>query len=295
MHTRRFALALALILFPLVQPAVSFPARTEPDYKCISVGKSGGESRRVNGFFVQVLSLRSARDSAARCQATVRDANGKVIFSRVDSGAAILSITGKDVNGDGQPDAVFEAWSGGAHCCYTYWIVSLGDRPGLIREIYNNDPIKFRDLKRDGRIELVTTDGAFDYFDDLSFGYSPFVEVIMRLEGKKLFPVGPEFWPRYNRVIRDKMVDLQPDVLREFRIARREDFHGDWEETKSNIFLVALCYLYGGRENEAVRFLISVYGPKDGPDMEKKLLKQAQSSFLGDTKDPNFGSRESCE
>jgi transglutaminase-like putative cysteine protease len=53
-----------------------------------------------------------------------------MVFEHDEWGMEIDPITGKDVNGDGYPDAVLVSFSGGAHCCWTYHIVSLGKNPG---------------------------------------------------------------------------------------------------------------------------------------------------------------------
>ena len=39
----------------------------------------------------------------------------------------LADSTGTDVNGDGLPDVVVSAWSGGAHCCYSSGVYSVGE------------------------------------------------------------------------------------------------------------------------------------------------------------------------
>ena len=39
----------------------------------------------------------------------------------------LADLTGTDVNGDGLPDVVVSAWSGGAHCCYSSGVYSVGE------------------------------------------------------------------------------------------------------------------------------------------------------------------------
>ena len=65
-----------------------------------------------------------------------------MIFKTLDWGMSLESISGRDINGDGEPDLVFVGYSGGAHCCWTYWIVSLGGRPGLIKKTAGGAPSK---------------------------------------------------------------------------------------------------------------------------------------------------------
>ena len=105
-------------------------------------------------------------EPGTNCVATVRSASGRIVFRTSDWDISLESISGKDVNGDGQPDIVFVGYSGGAHCCWTYWIVSLGTQPGLIKKIENERAAEFKPTGPNGRIEMWTLDGAFDYFDD---------------------------------------------------------------------------------------------------------------------------------
>ena len=48
-------------------------------------------------------------------------------------------LTGTDINGDGFPDLVVSAWSGGAHCCYSTAVYSVGQdvKPILVLETGN--------------------------------------------------------------------------------------------------------------------------------------------------------------
>ena len=246
-------------------------------------------SRTVNGIKITIEPKPAEDENLSVCRASLTRRDGTDLNIGTDFDITFLPVTGKDVNGDGQPDAVLEGWSGGAHCCYTYWIVSLGDSPRVIRKIFNQDHIQFLDLNKDGKIELVTTESAFDYFDNLCFACSPFVEVILRLDGNTLSNVGSEFWQRYERVIRAKSEDLSPEVVHDFQTKGRAEFPGNWDETKSNIFLVALSYLYAGKENDALHFLISMYGQAKGVETKEILLKQAQLGFLGDPRSPDFG------
>ena len=249
-------------------------------------------SRIVNGIKITIEPKSVEGDNVPVCRASLTKRDGTTLTIGTDFDITFLPATGKDVNEDGQPDAVLEGWSGGAHCCYTYWVVSLGDTPYVIRKIYNEDHIKFVDLNNDGKTELLTTEGVFDYYDELCYACSPFVQVVLRLKGNTLSSVGSEFWPRYQRVIQSNMDALTPEVLREFRTTRREDFHADWEETKSKIFVVALSYLYAGKEDDALQFLITAYGRPRGAGMKEVLLKQAKQGFLGDPRSSDFGCRD---
>ena len=103
----------------------------------------GTVTRQVAGFQVSIAPHRDEEDpDRPECSAVIRSPDDKVIFSEHDAGFAM--ILAGDVNGDGIPDVVLEAFSGGAHCCWSYHIVSLGAEPGVLRTFENQYPVKFR-------------------------------------------------------------------------------------------------------------------------------------------------------
>jgi hypothetical protein len=211
----------------------------------------------------------------------------------------ILNVTGQDVNGDGQPDAVFEDYDGGAHCCWTYWIVSLGDPPGLVRKIYNLRDATFTKSSGDGRVLIHTLDGAFDYFDDQSHAFTPFPSVYLRLEGHELKRVNEEYWPRYAAEIRNSKSKLSENDLRLFREKgpvtdellkplNMEESEA-YLETEENILSIVLAYLYGGKNQEAWKTLHRYWPPKDERRMRELIKNTAEGGFLGDTSRPKYG------
>jgi hypothetical protein len=85
---------------------------------------------------------------------------------------------GADITGDGQPDAVVFAWSGGAHCCYDNYIFELGNT-FRAHQIYSGDfPLKFVDLEAGGALEIIVQDTNFLYWLT-SFSRSPAPRVIL--------------------------------------------------------------------------------------------------------------------
>jgi hypothetical protein len=102
----------------------------------------------------------------------------------VNTGAKVsnLPVAGKDITGDGTPDLVVEENSGGAHCCYSYVILSLGSELKKLAEIHSDDSqLKFEDIDNDGIYELISRDWTFAYWET-SFANSPAPTVIFRLK-----------------------------------------------------------------------------------------------------------------
>jgi len=280
MPSVRFLL-LAVVLFII---ASATPA--EEERGCYA--GAGEQSVRIHGFKIRVFRHPRAdqQDFLDECQAKIKDASGRVIFSDEDHGLEILPISGTDVNGDGEPDAVIEGYTGGAHCCWNYWIVSLGKHPGLLAHLYNERPASFFKMEN-GQVLITTSDGRFDYFDGLSHTSSVFPRVFLRLSGKHLGEVNLEFWPTYLKDIERAEKSLATQELTEFR----QNFspHGDrfsesYEETRSKVLAIVLAYLYCGKPGEAWKALDEMWPPEDRMRIRALILK-TRGRGLADRRD----------
>jgi hypothetical protein len=89
-------------------------------------------------------------------------------------------IETKDITGDGIPELIIGVWSGGAHCCFSIIIFSLGEEFKKIAEIEGGDSsFEFRDFEGDGIYELVGRDWIFAYWET-SFAQSPAPQIVLR-------------------------------------------------------------------------------------------------------------------
>jgi hypothetical protein len=130
----RFAV---IVLLPL---AAGHPAWAAGADSCFF--GNGSVTKQVAGFQTKISPYHHKDFPHEGCRAVVRDQNRKVVFSEHDFGFSI-ALLGEDVNGDGVPDVVLEAYSGGAHCCWTYYIISLGQKPGLLKAFGNQLGTRF--------------------------------------------------------------------------------------------------------------------------------------------------------
>src|SRR6266851_8337942 len=77
----------------------------------------GSVTKKLDGFEIQISPYPDKDNpDLDECEAEVYDPRGDVIFSEHDS-SFVIELAGVDVNGDGIPDVVLEAFSGGMHCC----------------------------------------------------------------------------------------------------------------------------------------------------------------------------------
>jgi hypothetical protein len=232
----------------------------------------GGGTIHQHGFTIEVKPDDDSEEQ--RCQAKVVSPKGEIVFEYADWGIGIVPVSGKDINGDGQPDAVLEEFSGGAHCCWEYSIISLGQRPGLIRDFKNRAPASFEDLKGDGRIEILVRDGGFDDFDGVAHPFSPFPLLILRLRGHEFQDVGSEFGVVYEKEIRDVRKGLKAVSLEEFLHSDPTQIHDDidYEETKHAVSLIVLDYLFSGKPQEAWKALEVFWPPTDRERIRNEML-----------------------
>jgi hypothetical protein len=80
-----------------------------------------------------------------------------------------------DINDDKTLELLVTTDSGGAHCCETLRVWSLGAalKPVLEYESGNAAGFELRDLDNDGRVELLLGDDTFAFYDDLSYAAAP--------------------------------------------------------------------------------------------------------------------------
>lgn len=218
------------------------------------------------------------------CRVRILSPAGKLIFQTSFESDDAFKVTfnqatGKDINGDGRPDLVLEGYSGGAHCCWTYWIVSLAPSPRLAGKIFNETTLRFQDLEGDGKTEIVTRDGAFDYFDGLSHAYAPMPTVVLRLEGRRLIDASARFWKEYEQQIGEARANLNPELLRRFRSGADKDAPVEDQRTKSTVLEIVLAYLYGGRPEEAWKALEEMW-PADDRARIRKLIEDTRASGI---------------
>jgi hypothetical protein len=232
----RAAVTRALVLLPLLCTAV---AAQEPNWRCAE--GQGDLEERIGGLTVRVESVSLPDDppDVLWCRAQVLDAGGEVVFEATDYALKLLERD-QDVNGDGAPDLVFEGYSGGAHCCWSYWIVS--------------------------------------YFDGLSYVDSIFPTVFLELQGRRLRDVSHRFVPSYDREIEHARARLSPALLQEF--LRSDPSREEKHEAFPVVLEIVLAYLYSGREAQAWHVLDSLWPGSDRARIRAEILKARQQGVL---------------
>ena len=90
----------------------------------------------------------------------------------------------RDIVGNSTPELVFASFSGGAHCCYTTYILELADPVATLWEFNTeSNNVIMVDINNDGTLELRAWDPAFHYWKT-SYATSPSPEVILSFDAK---------------------------------------------------------------------------------------------------------------
>jgi hypothetical protein len=260
---------------PRQQPdknASAAPARSQTSnspYKCVTEGNPvvahGGGTLQVNGFVIEVKATADPSDPAGMmCQVSIRSPNGEIVFDGDNNvgGIDIDPVTGKDLNGDGEPDAVVVDDSGSVHYNdYIYSIISLGQKPGPIQQV--EGIAHFMDLNGDGKMEIIVADSLLG-LHGLSTPDSPSALLVLRLQGNTLEEVGAEFPRFYDDEIKEDLADLKNSTV---SVAREPN-----EQYK--VLSIVLDYLYSGRPQQARNVLEQFWPADDRESVRKDIVEE---------------------
>lgn len=100
-----------------------------------------------------------------------------------------------DVTGDGNPELTILFSSGGAHCCFTTTVLSLGPRLStlLVWEGGNVSDLQPRELDGHMPFELVGLDDRLAYYGGLPFAVSSFIPIVFSYRDGKYVRATREF------------------------------------------------------------------------------------------------------
>jgi hypothetical protein len=263
--------------FLLVVFFVHVPLHASSSFQC-PASRDYRRPHDISGYRVQMLP--GPKNSPYRCRGTLRLAEGKPVTVARDWAMSLDPISGNDINGDGIPDVVFDGFSGAETCCYTYWIVSLGKKPRVVREIHNQVPLVFR-RRSDGSTEIRTGEGSFDLFL-LPHSEAVIPQLILRLQGSQLTDISSEYREEYDKQITEASNELTSADLEKFRQSHyNQRMFTDQLPTVKRVLTIVLNYLYSGREQQAWEALDKMWPPSDKERMRDLILERRARGLLG--------------
>jgi hypothetical protein len=258
--------------------ATTPPVRHDPP----RAGYQLHDTRTVGGFTVERWVLASSPDvsPAGMCECiTVVYLDDRRLLTLGEPGlpaaTTIEPTSGQDLTGDSTPEIVASTWSGGAHCCYSTAIYSVGRdvRSLLTIETGNCGPGELQDLDADGRMEVVTCDDRWAY-EYCSFAESPMPRVVFAYNTTRgAYEIAT---PRYAARFR---ADVATQTL-EARKRMEQEGGKDPGADKCTVLQPALSLIYTGQLDEGRRLIRDLYRGADVDAFEREVIESARASRL---------------
>lgn len=217
------------------------------------------------------------------CLATVQDVTGKSVYRKADYGIK-LALVGRLGGLQSDISALFENYSGGAHCCWSYWFVSTGKKPGMFAGLENNYEIAFR--KTADGLDLTANDGAFDYFDNFCHACAPGVNVFITFRGTRLINASEQHVADYDGDIARNRKSLEAGKVAQLHQLTKYAGEPELGETVAAVLNITLAYLYSGREAEAWKTLDGMWPEADVPRMKQLILDTKAKGLTSVLHDP---------
>jgi hypothetical protein len=262
----------------------------KPDWEKVESVDCRGGSRKplsssVGTYTVRLVPGRDA-DNDEICRAYLVGRDGSQTFLLMDSAISIHQGTGEDVFGDGNPSLILEGYSGGAHCCYRYEIVSLGETPIFLPVLENDAPFFFFRDSATGGYRILTTDGAFDYFDGLCHACSPFPSVVLQVSARGVCDASAQFVEQYDTEIAESRKTIDNGDIGRFLVAHDlgtdRQAQADFMDTRRSVLQIVVSYLYSGREALAWQTLETMWPAGDRQRVKKLILSTKAEGILSE-------------
>jgi hypothetical protein len=204
------------------------------------------------------------------------------VFSELDT-TFDIALSERDVNGDGIPELVLEGFSGGLHCCWTYYVISLGPKPSLLLKFENDREASFLEDEKGRGFYISTEDGEFDYFDGLCHACTPFPLVFLKIDGKRVVDISPECADAYDDIVKESREALSAQDLAEvvaMTTNPSESRAAGVRNAVRRMLEIVLAYLYSGRESRARQELQTMWPQFDQDRMWNLIQKQRREGIL---------------
>jgi len=194
---------------------------------------------------------------------------------------------GNDITGDGNPEIVVSHWSGGAHCCFDYYVFSLGEEFNLIQkfEIDDCSAATFEDLDNDGIFEFIGADFAFAYWH-ASFANSPAPQVVLKYADGE-YKLALDLMAKPLPTLINEEVILADQELKEHYCSKE---YWSWQKEgvciTSDVWDHMLDLIYTGHPDEAWKFLDRVWKGKESTkqwfiyDFKRRLVTSHYANQL---------------
>jgi hypothetical protein len=228
------------------------------------------------------ISLGPSEDPQAveeKCTGAIYNRAGRVVF-RTNGYSVVFDEeqTGKDFDGDGQPEVVFRTDTGGGmHCCWGYIVFSTSPKPHKLFEIAMEGRVEF-EKDKDGKMVIwKRTAGPYGF---TSMARTPFAEKVLRVREGKLVDATPEFCGKIlseeSDDYRDEKSTLTPENLKKLQTSGVKDVNH--EEIVSDLLSRALQYVFCRKFDEALADL-NLWPEASRADMKAKFADSIREDY----------------
>jgi hypothetical protein len=179
---------------------------------------------------------------------------------------AVTVVPGDDLTGDGVPDLLVESYSLGAHCCFGYLLLSLGETLEVVWSASTLDAaVLVVDLEHDGRRQLLLRDMSFAYAF-CSFASSPAPPVVLSLGREGVVLANGAFARAYERELAGALEAALAEPT------------GPPDDARCAVAHLALVLLYAGHTDTAERALLRLDRGADATAFRDALWAIASAS-----------------
>jgi hypothetical protein len=269
-----------LVMLACALPALAQARWPKPDWTadpvtCREAGKT--LSYPIAKYRVKIVQIPAREIKDYVCRAYLLGAGGSKTRVLDDFDISVHRGTGEDIFDDGNTSLILEGFSGGAHCCWTYSIIDLGERPMILPRVENESPFfSFKD-SADGKFKILTKDGAFDYFDGMCHACTPFPSMVLEVREGKLRDASAQFVADYDGEIAEARSGINQGDLGRFLtvadLATNGRAQAESEQLRQAILKVVLSYLFSGREQQAWQELTAMWPANDVQRIKKLIVK----------------------
>lgn len=237
---------------------------------CRAAGKQATLS--VGSYVVRLIPSYDVNGEKA-CQAYLVDKGGHQTALLSDRDVSVYEGTGEDIFGKGNPALILEGFSGGTHCCYTYQLIDLAEKPVVLAPIENASPFFFFKDPASQQFRIMASDGAFADFDGMCFDCAPFPRVVLRGDAAGLRDVSADFVEQYDSEIALARAKIGHGKIRKFEVA-------DFKDAKGVVLEIVYSYLYSGREQQAWQTLDEMWPPPDRERIKELIINTRAKGLL---------------
>ena len=247
-------------------------------------GGAKSQTQSVANYKVRLVQVPEKATDDYECRAYLQAPTEPARLLLQDTEISMYKGTGEDVFNSGHATLILEGFSGGAHCCYTYSLTDLGDRPTTLPSVENQSPFFFFKDASDGRFRIRTSDGAFDYFDGMCHACTPFPTVVLEIRNGRIEDASSRYLADYDAEIASAKSEVNQGDLGRFLTVPDLPTNGqaqsEFEDLRRQVLTIVFAYLYTGREAQAWKTLDDMWPASDRTRIKKLILDTKSDGIL---------------